>query len=56
MEVENHVLVECEGREYKFFTNSQKMKAALDFVRNKNALPFDCTIVDLGGNSGYMFQ
>lgn len=50
------VLVECEGRQYKFFTNSRKMKAALDFVREKNALPFECIIEPIGGNSGYMFR
>ena len=49
------VLVESEGREYKYFTNSKKMKAALDFAREKNALPFECTIEDLG-NAGYMFK
>lgn len=48
------VLVECDDRDYKFFTNSQKMKAALDFA--KDMLPFEATIIDLGGNSGYMFQ
>ena len=50
------VLVEYEGRDYKFFTNSQHMKAALDFVQEQNALPFDCIIESLGGNSGYMFK
>ena len=50
------VLVEHEGHEYKFFTNSQKMKAALDFALEKNALPFECVIEDIGGNSGYMFK
>ncbi len=50
------VLVECDGREQKFFTNSQKMKAALDYARGKNKIPFEATIIDLGGNNGYMFQ
>ena len=50
------VLIEHEGRDYKFFTNSKKMKAALDFARERNALPFDCVIEDLGGNQGYMFK
>ena len=50
------VLVEYEGHEYKFFTNSQKMKAALDFAQERNALPFDCAIEDIGGNAGYMFK
>lgn len=50
------VLVESDGRDYKFFTNSKKMKAALDFAREKNVLPFEATIIDLGGNNGYMFQ
>lgn len=50
------VLVECDGRDYKFFTNSQQMKAALDHARSLNGLPFDCEIVDLGGNNGYMFK
>jgi len=27
----------------------------LDFAREKNALPFECTIEDLG-NAGYMFR
>lgn len=48
------VLVESDGRDCKFFTNSQKMKSALDFARDK--LPFEATIVDLGGNQGYFFQ
>jgi len=50
------VLVECDGMDYKFFTNSQQMKAALDHARSLNGLPFDCEIVDLGGNNGYMFK
>lgn len=50
------VLVEQDGREQKFFTNSQKMKAALDFASQKQMLPFEATIVDLGGNNGYMFE
>jgi hypothetical protein len=50
------VLVECDGRDYKFFTNSKKMKAALDFASDKKMIPFEATIIDLGGNSGYMFQ
>ena len=50
------VLVEHEGRDYKFFTNSQHMKAALDFVRVKGGLPFECAIESLGGNAGYMFK
>ena len=50
------VLVECDGREQKFFTNSKKMKAALDFASDRQMLPFEATIIDLGGNSGYMFQ
>lgn len=50
------VLVEQGGRDYKFFTNSQQMKAALDFAQARGALPFDCEIVNLGGNSGYMFK
>lgn len=50
------VLVECDGRDYKFFTNSKKMKAALDFASDKDMLPFEATIIDLGGNNGYMFQ
>ena len=50
------VLVESDGRDYKFFTNSKKMKAALDFAREKNMIPFEATIIDLGGNNGYMFQ
>lgn len=50
------VLAECDGRDYKFFTNSQQMKAALDHARSLNGLPFDCEIVDLGGNNGYMFK
>ena len=50
------VLVEHEGHEYKFFTNSQKMKAALDFAQEKNALPFETVIESLGGNAGYMFK
>ena len=50
------VLIENEGRDYKFFTNSKKMKAALDFALERNALPFECVIEDLGGNQGYMFK
>lgn len=50
------VLVEFEGKDYKFFTNSQHMKAALDFVRVKGGLPFECAIESLGGNAGYMFK
>lgn len=50
------VLAEHEGRDYKFFTNSKKMKAALDFALERNALPFECVIEDLGGNQGYMFK
>lgn len=50
------VLVEHEGHDYKFFTNSQHMKAALDFVQTQNALPFECDIESLGGNAGYMFK
>lgn len=50
------MLAECDGRDYKFFTNSKKMKAALDFVLERNALPFECVIEDLGGNQGYMFK
>jgi hypothetical protein len=50
------VLVELDGHEYKFFTNSQKMKAALDFAQEKNALPFETVIESLGGNAGYMFK
>lgn len=50
------VLVEHDNRDYKFFTNSQKMKAALDFALERNALPFECTIENIGGNAGYMFK
>ena len=50
------VLVEYESHDYKFFTNSQKMKAALDFALERNALPFECTIENIGGNAGYMFK
>ena len=50
------VLVEHDGHDYKFFTNSQQMKAALDFVREQNALPFECNIESIGGNAGYMFK
>lgn len=50
------VLVEHDGHDYKFFTNSQHMKAALDFVLTQNALPFECDIESLGGNAGYMFK
>jgi len=50
------VLVELDGHEYKFFTNSNKMKAALDFALANNALPFECDIESLGGNAGYMFK
>jgi len=32
------------------------MKAALDFAQERNALPFDCVIEDIGGNAGYMFK
>jgi len=48
--------VEHYGHDYKFFTNSQQMKAALDFVREQNALPFECNIESIGGNAGYMFK
>lgn len=50
------VLIEMEGREYKFFTNSKKMKAALDYAQEKNAFPFEAVIDSLGGSSGYMFK
>ena len=50
------VLVEHDNRDYKFFTNSQKMKAALDFALERNALPFECVIESIGGNAGYMFK
>ena len=50
------VLVELDGHDYKFFTNSQKMKAALDFAQEKDALPFETVIESLGGNAGYMFK
>ena len=50
------VLVECDGRDYKFFTNSHHMKAALDHAVQHGGIPFKCTIVDLGGNQGYMFK
>lgn len=50
------VLVEYDGRDYKFFTNSKKMKAALDYANEKDMIPFEATIIDLGGNNGYMFQ
>ena len=50
------VLIEYEGRERKFFTNSQKMKQALDFAREHDGLPFQTTIEPLGGNGGYVFK
>ena len=49
------VLFSCqEMGKRKFFTNNDKMKAALDFALEKKMLPFDTTIVADGGY-GYMF-
>lgn len=50
------VLIEHDGHDYKFFTNSQQMKAALDYAMERSAMPFECVIESIGGNAGYMFK
>ena len=50
------VLIEHDGHDYKFFTNSQQMKAALDYALERSAMPFECVIESIGGNAGYMFK
>lgn len=49
------VLVSSEKTgERKFFTNSDKMKKALDMAREKQMIPFD-TVIKADGGYGYMF-
>lgn len=48
------VLIEYQGEERKFFTNSDKMKTALNLASEKKFLPFE-TIIKPDGGYGYIF-
>ena len=53
------VKVSLDGREYKFFTNSDELKQMLDKAREMNEIPFRCTIkrVSIGdGKYKYSFS
>lgn len=43
-----------DGREQKFFTASDKMKKALDFMRDKGLIPFQ-TVIKPDNGCGYIF-
>ena len=48
------VLFTCNDRDGKFWTNKDKMKQALDYARERNAIPFS-TVIKTDGQYGYIF-
>lgn len=51
------VLIELDGREYKFFTNSDELKQMLDKAKSIDEIPFRCTLKRLCiGDNKYKYS